>query len=202
MVSAVLHQAATVRTMFRMGVGSRIDPNFEGFVAMPTKNPKRNHYILREIARYPVFKADKHRLIVAHVTGEMDLRKAGHLLTAEEKVKLRLNHRRPVSSAMIDLIDPGFVALFDVDEALSLIASNARNKYSLHRKWNEFVQDPAVNRLALEVPHDAMTCQWCRRLGGQPLKKRFNLPVGVDESCRCVWFRGDVVAMRSGPGMA
>lgn len=150
--------------------------------------------ILQELSRYPAIRENKRKLVVAHAFGELDLRKTGQLLTSDEKAKFGLNQGRPVSTVMIDLVEPGFLSCFDIDEALSLITINARNKYRLWSHWNDLVNAPEVSKIEYRTTVDDLTCRWCKERDRKLLRKDFRLPRHIDRNCGCLWFRGSVIA--------
>ena len=83
-------------------------------------------FVQIEVNRYPAIKRDKQKLILAHYFGEIDLKKSGRVLTLEEKIFLRLDQGKHITTAMVDLVDPSFATIFDIDEALRLITHNAK----------------------------------------------------------------------------
>ncbi len=149
-------------------------------------------FVQIEINRYPAIKRDKQKLIIAHYFGESDLRRSGRVLTLEEKTFLRLDLRKHITTAMVDLVDPSFATIFDIDEALQLITHNAQAKYRISRTWQDLVEAPQIIKIKLSSPSNKLTCKWCASLNEKPLKKRFNLPRNLEISCNCLCFRGQL----------
>jgi len=164
---------------------------------MQTRKSQHKRYILQEIARYPAIKEYKRRQIVAHAFGDINLRKTGQLLTCTDKALLRLSYDKPVTTEMIALVEPALVPFFDIDEALSLIVSNANRKHELHQTWDELIKGGETQRLEYLTPIDGLTCKWCRNYCQRPLKRRFNLPKNIAYNCNCPWFRGSVLPLQS-----
>lgn len=159
---------------------------------MHTKDPEYKNYVLREIVRYPAIKERKREIVLAHALGKLDLRKSGRSLTGQDKAALRLEYDKPVTKEMLALVEPELIPFFDVDEALTLIKSNAQKKYELHRQWNDLVQKRLAGSILYQACKDDMTCKWCVTYSHRPLKKRFNLPRNIKHHCTCPWFRGEV----------
>lgn len=151
-------------------------------------------YLLREVSRYPAIKENKRKYVVAHALGDFDLWKLGSPLSQKDKAALHLSYNKPVTSEMIALVEPAFIPYFDIDEALSLIVSNARNKHLLHCKWVQLVTNKCTLAVELQIPRDEMCCKWCVTYSHRALKKSFNLPKQLQYNCNCLWFRGAVVA--------
>ncbi len=149
-------------------------------------------FVQIEVNRYPAIKRDKQKLILAHYFGEIDLKKSGRVLTLDEKKFLRLDQGKHITTAMVDLVDPSFATIFDIDEALRLITHNAKLKYRTSRTWQILTEDPLVSRIKFVSPMDKLTCKLCTSLHDKHLKKRFNLPRELEDSCNCLWFRGEL----------
>jgi hypothetical protein len=156
-------------------------------------------YLLREVSRYPAIKEWKRKHIVAHALGDFDLRKLGQPLTEKDKAVLRLSYKKPVTTEMIALVEPAFIPFFDIDEALSLIMSNARRKHQLHCDWDRLIKNSDTRSIELQTPADELTCKWCTAHSQKTLKKSFNLPKNIQYHCNCVWFRGAVIAQQASP---
>lgn len=149
-------------------------------------------FIQTEVEKYPAILREKKRLVLDHYFGEIDLRKSGRVLTQEEKIFLNIDQSRHITTAMIDLVDPSFTKLFDVDEALRLITHNTQNKYRLLRSWLQLSGSSNVSTIGFSSPKDGLTCKWCRSLSANPLKKKFNFPKHLEKTCNCTWFRGEL----------
>ena len=160
----------------------------------PTNIAQYKRYLLREVSRYPAIKENKRKYVVAHALGDYDLRKLGSLLSDKDKIVLHLSYNKPVTSEMIALVEPAFIPYFDIDEALSLIVSSARNKHLLHCDWVQLVTNKSTLAIELQTPKDEMCCKWCVTHSHRAFKKRFNLPKQLQYNCNCLWFRGAVVA--------
>jgi hypothetical protein len=150
-------------------------------------------YLVQEVSRYPAIKEWKRKHVLAHAFGDIDLRKLGKSLSERDKAQLRLTYRKPVTTEMIALVEPAFIPFFDVDEALTLIASNGRRKYQLHCEWINLLKRDDTRAVQLQTPIDGITCRWCKEYGNRALKKRFDLPKNIQYHCSCVWFRGAVI---------
>ena len=172
-----------------------IRPRCTNLIASLMSKTEHKRYIQMELDRYPAIRPDKRRWIIAHAFGEIDLRKTGQLLTTDEKKHLGLQPRRFVSSAMISLVEPAFLPVFDIDEALSLIIANARNKYRISRVWDEMVLDLCTSKVEFTTSNDAMTCHWCKAHDHKLFARDFNLPRHIEKNCNCIWFRGRVAAV-------
>ncbi len=95
------------------------------------KIPSQNYFIRTELEKYTVIREDKKRLVVAHYFKQVDLRQMGRALTTEEKCRLGIPEKRRLTTAMVELVEPEFLPIFDIDEGLRLIVDNAKNKYRL-----------------------------------------------------------------------
>lgn len=174
-------------------LGKHQRPMAEAHEKVKTKRPQHKKYAMNEIARYPAIKEWKWNIALAHALGEIDLRKTGRLLSSQDKSRLRLEYDKPVTSEMLALVEPALIPFFDINEALTLITSNALKKYEVHRQWNEIAQNGQAGSIFYLTCLDDMTCKWCRAYSHRPLKTRFNLPENIKRHCTCPWFRGSVV---------
>lgn len=150
-------------------------------------------FVQFEINKYPAIRRDKRKLIIAHYFGELNLRKSGRALSPEEKNFLGIEPSKHITTAMMDLVDPNFATLFDIEEALRLIVHNAKDKYNLHQEWQYLVGNPKVSKLRYQSPNDGLTCKWCHSMSDKTLKKKFNLTKHLKEYCNCIWFRGELL---------
>jgi hypothetical protein len=158
-------------------------------------------FVQFEINKYPAIRRDKRKLIIAHYFGEINLRKSGRALTLEEKQFLRMDPSKRITTAMVDLVDPGFATLFDIDEALRLIVHNAKDKYRLHQKWQQLADNTNVSKVRYQSPGDGLTCKWCHSMSDKTLKKKFNLTKHLKEYCNCIWFRGELLPVFASRGI-
>lgn len=155
-------------------------------------NSTHNKFVQIEVSKYPAIKREKRKLVQSHYFGAINLRKIGRTLTAEEKSVLGLYQNQHITTAMIDLVEPGMESLFDIDEALRLITHNARQKYQIYKAWQELITQPNVIAIEFSHPNDKLTCKHCSLLNDKPLKKKFKLLQHLENYCSCIWFRGEL----------
>lgn len=158
---------------------------------------KHKRFVKIEVERYPAILRDKRKIVLRHYFGQIDLRKTGRVLTQEEKVLLNIDQSRHITTSMIDLMDPSFAGMFDIDEALRLISHNARNKYRLLNNWQQLSANANVTTIEFFSPRDRLTCKSCTSLTDSHLKKKFNFARYLEKTCNCIWFRAEIHAQKS-----